>query len=155
LPLKHLRKKRHFEGRICKICENIYFPSSANQKYCEDCRDKIIPYRKLKYRLGTCTKCGKKIEGLKRWCDNLKCQAHKEQYYKKRKTIVLAKNKKRAEQLNEDVENFKQIERGKRFANKKKCRICGGNPYPNILYCPSCFNGINVNVDSREFSLID
>ncbi len=51
-----------------------------------------------------------------------------------------------------DTERRKGNERRskKKVHSNRKCKICGGNPYPNYFFCPSCHHRIEVYEENDE-----
>ena len=39
-------------------------------------------------------------------------------------------------------EEYPMFSRKKRMDSKKRCKICGKDPYPNYFYCPSCHHRV-------------
>ena len=40
-------------------------------------------------------------------------------------------------------EQYKSF-RKKKIKSKRKCRVCGNDPYPNYFFCPACHQRIGV-----------
>jgi len=121
-------------NRVLEIADIMGVSNNTAKKWI---RDENLS---LDFAYYICEICGEKTprgkhEGKKKVCNKPECQS-------KLKEKIIFNARKRSRYAKRQLIEKRKEHANKPIKHKRVCRLCGQDPKPNYLYCPTCYSSI-------------